>query len=298
MTIYQHPQLQINDGIMFPELMSHVETLQQWLKNWGVLPKDSRVDGRFGPFTKSAVERFQSLRPPGSKFASQGLQVTGMVNQNTWAELLKAFPHQIQILPRPKPNPVLDVPGFNVEQLIQNAVPPELHKISQQTIPLILTECIKNQCTNQGMIAYILATAEHESHLGNLMTEIGDEDYFVRSYDPPSRVAQQLGNTQPGDGLRYRGRGFVQITGRRNYTDWAKRLGLDLIHQPEMATNPAIAAKILVIGMLKGTFTGVALSEFISNTTQDFVNARRVVNGLDRSEHIAAISKFYYNALT
>lgn len=298
MATHKHPQLQINDGIDIPELASHVEALQQWLKSWGVLPKDSKVDGRFGSFTKASVERFQSLRPSGSKFVSAGLSVTGVVDQNTWAELLKVFPNEIEMLPRPDTIKIPTVPGFDIDRIVQNAVLPELRKIARRTVPLILAECIANGVTDKGKIAYILATAEHESHLGNLMTEIGDEAYFSRSYDPPSGVAQALGNIQKGDGPRYRGRGFVQITGRRNYTDWANRLNVDLVNQPEIATLPQTAARILVIGMIKGTFTGAALGEFVAGNNRDFVNARQVVNGHDRAEHIAEIAEFYYKALT
>jgi hypothetical protein len=295
--MYRHPQLQINDGIEIPDLMDHVEVLQQWLKNWGILPRDSKVDGRFGPFTKASVERFQSLRPPGSKFVEAGLQVTGVVDRNTWAELLKVFPDEIELLPRAEVVPIPTVPGFDIDRIIDKAVLPDLRAVARRTIPLILAGCVTNGNTDRGKIAYILATAEHESHLGNLMTEIGDEDYFRHSYDPPGRVAQALGNTERGDGSKYRGRGFVQITGRRNYSDWANRLGIDLVNQPEMATLPRIAAKILVIGMIKGTFTGKALGSFISGDTRDFVNARRVVNGLDRAEHIAQIAQAYYRTL-
>lgn len=295
--MYQHPQLQINDGIDVPELTDHVEVLQQWLKNWGMLPRDSKVDGRFGPFTKAAVERFQSLRPAGSQFVPAGLQVTGTVDQNTWAELLKVSPHEIKLLPRPETKLISSVPGFEIDRLIQKAVLSSLRNVARRTVPLILTECIANSITDRGKIAYILATAEHESHLGNLMTEIGDEDYFSRSYDPPSRVARQLGNIQPGDGPKYRGRGFVQITGRRNYTDWSDRLNVDLVNRPEMATLPQIAAKILVIGMNKGTFTGAALGSFVAGNTRDFFNARQVVNGHDRAKDIAEIAQAYYAAL-
>jgi Putative peptidoglycan binding domain len=298
MAIYKHPQLQLNDGIEILELADHVEVLQQWLKNWGILPKGSKVDGRFGPFTKASVERFQTLRPPGSQFVAEGLQVTGGVDQNTWAELLKVSPSEIEMLPRPEATTILTVSGFDTDRIIQNAVLSDLRSIARRTVPLILAECIANSVTDKGKIAYILATAEHESHLGNLMTEIGDEDYFSHSYDPPSGVAHDLGNINKGDGPKYRGRGFVQITGRRNYADWKDRLGVDLVNQPEMATLPQIAAKVLVIGSIKGTFTGAALGDFIAGNTRDFFNARQVINGHDRAKDIAEIAQIYYNTLT
>jgi putative chitinase len=52
-----------------------------------------------------------------------------------------------------------------------------------------------------------------------------------------------LGNTQPGDGARYIGRGFLQITGRANYRTLGDQLGLDLEAQPELAADPAVAIR-------------------------------------------------------
>jgi hypothetical protein len=65
-----------------------------------------------------------------------------------------------------------------------------------------------------------------------------------------------------------------------------------------MATIPRIAAKILVIGMMQGTFTTAALGEFVDGNNRDFVEARQVVNDHDRAEHIAEIAEIYYKALT
>lgn len=54
----------------------------------------------------------------------------------------------------------------------------------------------------------------------------------------------RLGNTAAGDGYKYRGRGFVQLTGKANYAEASKALGIDLVNNPELAADPANAAKI------------------------------------------------------
>jgi putative chitinase len=58
--------------------------------------------------------------------------------------------------------------------------------------------------------------------------------------------AKALGNTQAGDGAKYKGRGFIQITGKANYTNAGQALGIDLVNNPELAAKPDIAAKIAV----------------------------------------------------
>ncbi|MFC5740012.1 XVIPCD domain-containing protein [Dyella tabacisoli] len=55
-----------------------------------------------------------------------------------------------------------------------------------------------------------------------------------------------LGNTEPGDGWKYHGRGYVQLTGRANYESTGKELGLDLVNHPELAENREVAAKIAI----------------------------------------------------
>jgi len=57
---------------------------------------------------------------------------------------------------------------------------------------------------------------------------------------------ENLGNTEPGDGWKYRGRGFTHLTGREGYETMGKKLGLDLVNHPELASDPEIAAKIAV----------------------------------------------------
>jgi putative chitinase len=55
---------------------------------------------------------------------------------------------------------------------------------------------------------------------------------------------KDLGNVKPGDGGKYKGRGFIQITGRANYTAAAKDLGIDLVNHPELAEKPDVATKV------------------------------------------------------
>ena len=106
-----------------------------------------------------------------------------------------------------------------------------------------------------------------------------------------------LGNTQPGDGVRFKGRGYVQVTGRRNYSDWSRRLGVDLVSNPRLASQPNVAARILVQGMRDGTFTGRRLGDYVGNGRADFAGARRVVNGNDRAGQIGQIAQRLLSAM-
>jgi hypothetical protein len=67
----------------------------------------------------------------------------------------------------------------------------------------------------------------------------GPEAYFNKVYDG------RMGNTVPGDGFKYRGRGFIQITGKYMYERVGKMIGVDLVQNPDLANEPEIAAKII-----------------------------------------------------
>ena len=160
---------------------------------------------------------------------------------------------------------------------------------TQNHVSKIVDKASKAGLSN-AQIAYVLATVEHESRLGQWMEEFASGSAYEWRTD--------LGNIYAGDGVRFKGRGYVQITGRSNYQYWTDRLGIDLVGNPELAENPDIAAEILVYGMRDGTFTGVRLDSYINNSGIDFFNARRIVNGTDRAALIADYANNYYNALT
>jgi len=96
------------------------------------------------------------------------------------------------------------------------------------------------------------------------LTELASgEDYNWRA---------DLGNTQPGDGPRYKGRGFVQLTGRNEYQTAGDLLGLDLIGNPDLAADPHVAG--LTLGWY---FASHGLQHVCNN--QDWYAVRRIVNG-------------------
>ncbi|PSH68635.1 hypothetical protein CU102_12820 [Phyllobacterium brassicacearum] len=121
------------------------------------------------------------------------------------------------------------------------------------------TRLLAESCEQEGLLrnqcAYVLATAWHETSAYKYMREIWGPTPAQKRYEG----RKDLGNTVAGDGKKFMGRGFVQITGRRNYTDWSRRLGLDLLKEPQLAERPEIAVRIIVKGMKIGTFTGKKL---------------------------------------
>lgn len=148
---------------------------------------------------------------------------------------------------------------------------------------LILRACDEYYVLDLSHQAYVLATAWHESAEFARLKERGGAAYFTARYE----FRRSLGNTKLGDGARYAGRGLVQITGRRNYTLFAERLGVDLVGSPDLACDPEIAAKILVLGMADGLFTGCRLDDYGHGPRFDAVGARRIVNGTDKAVEIA-----------
>lgn len=100
----------------------------------------------------------------------------------------------------------------------------------------------------------------------------------------------------------YYGRGDVQLTWYENYELMGRLLGVDLLNHPESALMPPIAAKIMFEGMLKGAssfgdFTGKCLEMYFNATTDDPVNARKIINGLDQAKKISEIHKVFLIAL-
>lgn len=161
-----------------------------------------------------------------------------------------------------------------------------------------------------GWLAYMLATIYHETATTmQPISEYGSDAYFTEHYE----TRADLGNGpaaggQAGDGARFHGRGFVQLTGRTNYRHMTPIVRHFYPNCPDFTTDPAAvmdldyAATILFYGMFCGTFTGKALKHYIGDPHQgqevDFVGARHIINGTDRDVLIAGYADAFQAALS
>jgi len=103
-----------------------------------------------------------------------------------------------------------------------------------------------------------------------------ESDWFraLEEYASGSRYEDRadLGNVQVGDGVRYKGRGFIQVTGRRNYQLAGAALGLPLEDQPELASDPEVAARVAAWYWTSHNLNAKA-------DAGDFVGITRAING-------------------
>jgi len=111
---------------------------------------------------------------------------------------------------------------------------------------LLMNTAVRSGITGTELAAF-MAQMAHESDNFKSMKEYGGSLDF-RKYDPKyaPKKAKTLGNKYAGDGNRFKGRGFIQITGRYNYRIASKAIGVDLVKNPKLAEDPAVAAKIAV----------------------------------------------------
>lgn len=142
----------------------------------------------------------------------------------------------------------------------------------------IIDEYERRKWTELRWLAYMLATTKWETdHTMQPISEGGGPKYLKsKKYYP------------------WIGRGYVQLTWKKNYQTMSELLGINLIKDPELALDPKVAAQVMFEGMLRGTFTGKALRHYFNEAKTDWLNARRIINGTDRASEIAAIAKQFY----
>jgi putative chitinase len=174
------------------------------------------------------------------------------------------------------------------------AIMPRLKRID----PILLTEhvnalaaaAVEFDIVPVPRFAAFLAQVAHETGELRWMTELWGPTPDQIEYSPPGRKAEQLGNTEPEDGKRYRGRGALHITGKFNYEIYGRQLGIDLVAHPERAADIDVAYRI------GGAFwKRMALNPLADKLTkEDFRTiTRRInggVNGLAEREKYYAVS--------
>jgi predicted chitinase len=171
---------------------------------------------------------------------------------------------------------------------------PVLSPSEFEGLQAILEVASKRPDISAARLAYMFATAYHET-AGTMqpIEEMGSDAYLTQMYDIQGRKpqrAREMGNTSPGDGIRYCGRGFVQLTWKNNYKKATDQLKFDFVTYPTWVMQPRFAAAIMVEGMFEGWFTGAKITMLPIDrkaTEQEFIKARIIINGKDRAERIA-----------
>ena len=233
---------------------SDVQALQLALQKAGFRPGE--IDGVFGSGTEAAVMAFQQ---------SQGLAADGIVGLDTARALgLASLPS----LPSA-------IPGVTV-QVVAKMFPATPLENIKTNLPFVLDALTGVTLTDKAMVLMALSTIRAETESFQPVSE--GPSRFNTS---PSGNAfdlydyrKDLGNAGPPDGKNFRGRGFVQLTGRTNYTHYGAMIGKDLAGNPDLANDPTLAAELLACFLKEREDR---IREAIG--ANDLITARRLVNG-------------------
>ncbi|MGB6168814.1 MAG: peptidoglycan-binding protein, partial [Geitlerinemataceae cyanobacterium] len=178
-------------------------------------------DGIYGPITEAAIARF-----------ALGFNLD---------------PKQITLEFAKRLIEAREIPGYNpAKELINAAVVAAVLKAPIDDVkiylPKLLDALAKKGILDKPTLMAAVATIGVETGGFRPINEYGDRHYFTEMYEN----RYDLGNSQAGDGMRYHGRGFIQITGRANYRYYGRKLGIPLEENPELALDPDISTRILV----------------------------------------------------
>jgi putative chitinase len=241
-----------------------VRKLQKALRQAGFDP--GLIDGEFGVGTESALLAFQH---------SAGLLTDGIAGPRTLHALGLA---------RSQPLPAA-VDRFSVQVVAQMFPGAPLFNIRRHR-PVVLEAMVGAGLQDRAMLLMAFCTVRAET-AGFVPIDEGLSRYNSSPRGHPFDLydhRRDLGNRGRPDGERFKGRGFIQLTGRHNYTVYAERLGQPLVEQPALANDPPVAAALLAL-FLKDHERAIKTALL----HDDLRSARRCVNGgshgLDHFRH-------------
>lgn len=234
-----------------------VKRLQQALLKQGFNP--GNIDGQFGPGTEAAVLAFQR---------SSQLLADGVAGPRTLTALGLTKDDELPSV----------IPGVTVTVVSQMFPATPIGNI-KANLPPVLTALERSEMADKPMVLMALGTirAETESFepIAEFKSRFNTSPNAAHPFDLYDN-RQDLGNQGAPDGEQFRGRGYVQLTGRFNYTKFSGVLGLGnrLVKEPELASDPDIAASLLA-AFLKDKERSIKEALL----RDDLAGARRLVNG-------------------
>lgn len=233
-----------------------VRKLQEKLKAHGFSPGE--IDADFGGGTEAAVIAFQN---------SEGLLADGIAGPRTLERLGLADSASLPTV----------IPGVTVAVVSQMFPQTKIDNI-KANLPTVLDGLVERSLGDKPMVLMALATIRAETESFMPIAE-GQSRFNTSPGGAPFDLYDNrtdLGNRGKPDGARFCGRGFVQLTGRANYERFGAVIGLgnQLIENPERASDPVIASKLLAAFLAaKELAIKRALLE------HDLKSARKLVNG-------------------
>jgi len=201
-------------------------------------------DGHYGALTATSVKKWQ---------AANGLTADGMVGPGTWNKMFGTTSEPSNIIQEDKiiPQPVASVGGLKIDKLRGH--------IPDSVISQIPDTAAKFNITNNLRLAHFLAQCGHESGGFKAVSEnvnysaAGLKGIFGKYFPGnlaesyarnPQKIASRVyggrmgnGPEATGDGYKFRGRGFIQLTGKNNYTQFSKFIGEDCVANPDLVAT-------------------------------------------------------------